>query len=69
MAFTKSQFKTLADFFNDIAKGYFLGSVAGNAYLPTTKPLTRLGYSFAWIIASLFFLSLALICSKEANNE
>ncbi|MGB9706755.1 MAG: hypothetical protein ACPLXP_01585 [Microgenomates group bacterium] len=62
---TSSQFKTLADFFNDIAKGLVLGAFLGQGVLPTFPLLSRLLVSLFWLIGALFLLYFALLFSKE----
>lgn len=69
MMLVKAQYKTLANFFNDIAKGYFLGPIAGNVVLATTNFFTRMLFTFFWMAASLLFLYVALIFSKESEND
>lgn len=62
---TSSQFRTLADFFSDVAKGLVLGAFLGQGALPMFSVLPRLLASFLWIAGALFLLYFALLFSKE----
>lgn len=69
MIITKSQYFLLSSFFNDIAKGLFLGNAIGQVFAPEITLLERIGFSIAWTLITLLFLFLALLFTKKGNHE
>lgn len=59
-----SQFKTLADFCNDVAKGVMLAVIVGQGVLGNIIGIERLVVSLAWVFISLSLLYFAVIFSQ-----
>ncbi len=60
---SKGQYKTLEDYFNSAAKGYFLAILPSQAFVEG-ELLIRIMYGLSLISLSLLFLALALFCSR-----
>ena len=63
-----SQFKTLSEFCNDVAKGLLLAAVIGQGALEGLSGTYRATMSLFWTLASLSMLYFALSFSQEAKS-
>ena len=68
MRLTRTRSHTLSDFFNDIAKGLFLGSFLNQSFIPTPNLAIKVLAIFITMGVALLFLYLALIYSKEVKT-
>lgn len=67
LSLTKGQYKLASEFFNDVAKGLFLGTVAGQAFVANLDVTSRLLFVFGQTLMSLLSLFLALSCYKRSE--
>ena len=63
-----SQFNTLSNFFNDVAKGLVLAAILGQGTLTNFSGLVRILISLFWIMSALFLLYFAVLFSREAKS-
>jgi len=68
LGISSAQSSTLREFFNDIAKGLFLGAVANPAFPSSTSVSVKLMILAAGLILSAFLLSIALYFSNYKEN-
>jgi len=68
MRFTKEQNRILANYLNDVAKGFFLASFPAQAFFTETEFFARIIVVLFHVSVSLLFLYLALLCAKEIKT-
>jgi len=69
IVFTSSQFKVLAEFFNDLAKGMILAAIIGQGFVLKVSPGIRIISLIFWILCGCVFLEFALYFMKESEDE
>jgi hypothetical protein len=65
--FTSGQFKILAEFFSDLAKGLFLAAIIGQGFVVELQGLARLTSLITWIIIACFSLVFSLYFTRESE--
>lgn len=68
LSLESGQFKVLADFFSDLAKGLILAAVIGQGFVSEISGLARAIFSIFWITFACVSLYLALYFSKEVKS-
>ena len=68
LKFKSSQFKTLAEFFNDVAKGLVLAAILGQGVLTKFAGASRALNSLFWAVGSLTFLFFGVLLSREVKS-
>jgi len=65
--FTSGQFKILAEFFSDLAKGLFLAAVIGQGFAVEFQGIARLTSLINWIVVACFSLIFSLYFDRESE--